>query len=823
MLGRWPLIALGALLIASLIIIGLLGRSVTTDLRVLSTAQHDDVSWRMSQLEVELLRLQNVTLDALNDPRAELNVLRKRYDIFYSRITTLRQSALYQSFKDEPEIVGQLKMATDFLDKTTPAIDADNAALRAALDGIYQDITALAPAVRSLAHSGIASFTAQETARRETFSDTLRSLAIGIVVLITVLFGALATLIGLHRQGKSISLISDIARARFEAAISSSLDAVLVVDAKGHIIEFNGAAQSVFGYQREEVLGQDMVDLIVPQHLRDAHREGMARFLRTGDRKVIDAGRVRLQGLRKSGEVFPVELSISLSQAAGETVFVSYLRDITAELEAEEALKDALEKAQLGEKAKSNLLTVMSHEMRTPLNGILGSLDLIDQTSLSDRQKQHLNAIAVSGDLLLSHVNDVLDFSKLTSDADFDESATFDLSALITEVTDSLQPGAKAQNNTLSVSFQSEDLGYVRGAPRSLQRCLVNLIGNANKFTQNGVVNVEVERLSGGDVEIRVADTGVGIAPENLERIFEEFVTIDTAFARTNSGTGLGLAITKRLITQMGGDIDADSLLGEGSLFVLRLPLPVADAQTAPQSASAPSMLTSLPRAIHALVCDDNQINRNILSAILEELGATVTSVSNGFDAIAEVEAREFDVLMLDISMPEIDGIETLRRIRENSEDGLPLPAIAVTAHAAPADHKKILAAGFHNLLVKPVSRAAVHQCLAGVFDMRLTDQPTDAPAEPENEYLARFGPERFAKALAEMNADLSQLIATLEHKSHLTEADRDAAHKLSGSAAVLGQTDMWDTLQTLQHCPDTDWQADKPLLLATLNALLGT
>ena len=747
-MGRWPFIALGVLLIVSLFFIGLLGRSVTTDLRALSTAQNDDVSWRMSQLEVELLRLQNATMSALSTPEDGLSNLRKRYDIFYSRIITLRQSALYQSFQDDPEVLSHLKMATDFLDQTTPTIDASDAKLSAELEAIYENIIALAPKVRSLALAGVESFTSQEAARRDTFSETLRRLAIGIVLLITVLFAALATLIGLYRQGKAISMVSDIARARFEAAISSSLDAILVVDERGRIIEFNGAAQSVFGYTHDEVVGKDMVNLIVPEDLREAHQAGMRRFLKTGERKVIDAGRIRLKAMRKSGDIFPVELSISVSKAAGEIVFVSFLRDITPELEAEDTLKEALEKAQLGEKAKSKLLTVMSHEMRTPLNGILGSLDLIDRSNLTNRQLQHLKAIAVSGDLLLSHVNDVLDFSKLSSDSEISETKVFDLSALVNEVAESLQANARTQNNALTVNFLSSDLGYVSGASLSLQRCLVNLLGNANKFTHDGQVNVAVERLGNDMVEIRIADTGVGIAPENLENIFEEFVTIDTAFDRTNSGTGLGLAITKRLINQMGGDITAESHLGEGSLFKLRLPLPVA---TAPELAHIPQEIAPLQSNIRALVVDDNQINRDILSAILEDVEANVRSASNGFDAIDLAKNETFDVLMLDISMPEIDGIETLSRIRQNEGDRPPVPAIAVTAHAASEDHQKILAAGFDSLLVKPVTRASVQQCLTGVFDMPLSNPPEEETQQSDNEYLQRFGKDRYAAALLEM------------------------------------------------------------------------
>jgi PAS domain S-box-containing protein len=819
MMGRWPFFVFATLLVVSLGLIGLLGRSVVTDVRVLSSAQNDDVSWRMSQLEVELLRLQNVTQTALSSPESSISEVRKRFDIFYSRITTLRQSALYQSFNGDPAIAGHLNAAIRFLDKTTPLIDSEDRELRAALPAMHADIIQLAPDVRGLALLGIGQFTAQEEIRRETFTHTLTSLVVGIIALITVLFVALAILIMLYRQGQKISQTSDIARRRFEAAISSSLDAVLVVDSNGHIIEFNGAAQTVFGFSRDQVLGKDMVELIVPPHLRDAHRDGMQRFLRTGDKRVIDAGRVRLEGLRKSGEIFPVELSISMSKAHGEMVFVSYVRDITKELEAEQELKEALEKAQLGEKTKSNLLTVMSHEMRTPLNGILGSLELIDQSAMSDGQKKHLNAIALSGDLLLSHVNDVLDLSKLSAESKFTERSVFNLSDLVKECVESLSANASARGNTLTIHFEPGDIAFVKGYRRSLQRCIMNLVGNAIKFTRDGVINVDVERLSSDEMEIRVADTGVGIAPENLGSIFEEFVTIDTAFDRTNNGTGLGLAITKRLVAQMGGEIEADSILDEGSLFVMRLPLVAAQPNELSQPILTAGEMSQLQRGFEALVVDDNEINRDILGALLSEFGGNVVTASNGYDAIALCQKHTFDVLMLDISMPEIDGIETLRRIRDGGAQLPALPAIAVTAHASPDDHRKILASGFASLLVKPVSRSAAHQCLAGVFDLPLAhaEPPALEQDSASNEFLDQFGAERFAQVMVELERDLGELLERLDCDSPLTQTQKEEVHKLSGSAAVLGQTDIWEHLQSVQNASDALWLSEGVRMTAEL------
>ncbi|MCB0004700.1 MAG: PAS domain S-box protein, partial [Anaerolineae bacterium] len=206
-----------------------------------------------------------------------------------------------------------------------------------------------------------------------------------------------------------------------------------------------------------------MAELIVPEYLREKHRAGMQRFLKTGEQKMMRYGRVRLEGMRKSGEVFPVELSMSVAEADGEQVFVSFLRDITADLAAEDMLRAARDRAQESEKAKSDLLTVMSHEMRTPLNGILGSLSLIDFDELSERNKRHVKSIEISGELILSHVNDVLDLSNQNGDSPKRKKVAFDLRELVCKVWTSLRANAEARGNQMNVSFLTETPRVVLG------------------------------------------------------------------------------------------------------------------------------------------------------------------------------------------------------------------------------------------------------------------------------------------------------------------------------------------------------------------------
>lgn len=814
----------GAVL-ASLILLGFafilfLVGSVVEDLDALSTAQHDDIRWNMSQFEIETQNLDREAHDLANGHADDLRTFRKQFDIYYSRVTTLTQSTFYQTIaQDERARIG-LEATTDFLDRVTPIVDGPDAELRAAMPDIRDQIESLRRDARVVALAGIQVFAKAEAVRREELSQTLKHLAASVLGLVVILLLSLAVLVKLFRRGQLVAHDNQVVRSRFEAAVSSSLDAVLVVDIHGRIIEFNGAAEEVFGYTKAEALNADMAELIVPEKLRDMHRKGMARYLETGVQRVIGAGRVKLEGMRKSGEVFPVELSISLSEADGERVFVSFLRDITQDLEAEEQLRTAVAVAQESEKAKSDLLTVMSHEMRTPLNGILGSLSLIDQESLSPQTRRHLNAISVSGDLLLSHVNDVLDLSSLRADTVTQQVGSFDLQDMMSELVQSLSASAQRRGNSLTVDFITDDLRGVTGAKRPLQQCLINLIGNAIKFTKDGAVAVEVERLSDGDlVEIRVSDTGVGMSAEDLEHIFEEFYAIDTTYARENAGTGLGLAITKRLVTAMQGEISADSFPGEGSLFTLCLPLPVDSAFS---KSAEPVLYTPQTQSIdrHALVVDDNDINRMILGEMLRDAGLRVTEAADGFEAIKAVADQAFDVLFLDISMPGLDGIETLARIRQLDVAWADVPAISVTAHAARKDHDRIKAASFESVLVKPINPPTVQATLAQVFSA--DDTPSQDPEEesPAETFRRHFGDARYESAVTELTAEMSQLANALETVAELTTELRESAHKSSGSAAVLGQQEAYDCLQAIEKCDAANWPDDRAMLLDALKRL---
>lgn len=823
--SRIKLAIAGLVLTGMFALTGLLLVEVTNRLRDLATASTDNLQWNLAQLEVELLRLDREIASARRGEATtgQLNAVRTRFDIFYSRVGTYERGAFYQQLWQTSENQEVLQGLRGYLQQGAALVDAPEVQFRAGLEELAGLTEAQKQPVRTLLLTGVQIFAQNSDSARLELSQTLIRLMASTVLLIVVLVSLSLTLLRLLRSGRRVARESDEVRARLEAMVTSSLDAIVVADTLGRIVELNKAAEEVFGYSRSEALGAYMAELIVPEPLRDAHRAGMKRFVAGGEKRVIDAGRLRLEALRKSGEVFPVELSISAARMSGAQVFVSFLRDITQQVQAEVDLKQARDEARAGEKAKADLLTVMSHEMRTPLNGILGSLQLMQRDPLSDRQQRHVQAATVSGDLLLSHVNDVLDLSRL--DANMSEAVLeeFDLGALIdTVLTGQLAP-AKARQNRLHARFLNDGLDHVLGDRAALNRCLINLVGNAVKFTEGGEIAVEVERLQGDQVEIRVTDTGMGIPEDKLVSVFEEFVTVDPSYGRKSGGTGLGLSITQKLVAQMGGEILVDSIEGEGSMFQISLPLPVV---AGPETVASVALETgaALP-AKSILVVEDNAINREILTDMLEDLGQTVTCAPDGAAGVAAALATEYDLILMDISMPGMDGPQALAKMREGWEQGQGhrhgqgCPAIAVTAHASGEDHQRIIAAGFVGIVTKPVSLGQLHRALAvmaeerpakgWVFETGLDQQGS----KTRDDFVSRMGEDSYQKLRGSFSSEAAALLSEIEAEG-LSEARQLNLHNLAGVAGLLGESALQQALKALEDVPPADWPQQTAALL---------
>ncbi|MBC7154915.1 MAG: response regulator [Rhodobacteraceae bacterium] len=408
-----------------------------------------------------------------------------------------------------------------------------------------------------------------------------------------------------------------------------------------------------------------------------------------------------------------------LDRRARDGDIVSLALDITETMAREAELQVARDRAMAANRAKSTFLANMSHEIRTPMNGVVGMAELLCDTPLNEEQKLYAETIKSSGEALLVIINDVLDYSKIEADRLVLHPEVFDLERTIHEVVMLLQPGARDKDLDLVIDIDMFLPTRYLGDPGRIRQVLTNLIGNAVKFTERGHVAIRVVGVSAPDnmqdVHVTVEDTGIGIAPENIDHVFGQFNQVEDASNRKFDGTGLGLAITRQLITLMGGEIWVDSEPGRGSSFGFRLSLPVAEAGDQPLR-----MSIDLRRI---LVVDDQMINRTILERQLATLGAKVVLCSSGTEALTLLDHdTDFDVILTDHQMPGIDGLELARRIRARGND----VAILLLSSNSPdlrADDRADMLTG---VLQKPLLRRDLYRRLDA-----LTRPPEPAVSPP--------------------------------------------------------------------------------------------
>lgn len=773
----------------------------------LAIANSDSVQWSLAQFEVEFLELEAALLAA--GVTGNLMPVRAKFDIFYSRYQTIANSSQYARLRLQPEVGASLSAVERFLDTTVPMIDTQGEQLREGLQSLVNEAQELKRLVRSISLSGVETFARTADQRRQHVVLMLARTANLVIVLIIALMILIMALLLLVRHAKLTSKDHALVANRLASIVSTSLDAILVVDRKGRILNFNGAAERIFGYAQAEAIGRDMSELIIPEHLRDSHHAGMNRYLQSGQKRVIDAGRVRMEAMRKGGTVFPAELSVSTAMSKDGEIFVSYISDVSEVVSAQAELVEARDKAVAGEKSKAEFIAVMSHEMRTPLNGLLGALDLLSDTAIStDSERELIDVMKKSGDLLLNHVNEVLDISQLDGRMMEVIEQRFDANQLVRDIADGQKSNAAASGNQLVIDLSDDCLSDVMGDPDRLKHILLNLLGNAIKFTRKGRITIKASRLSDALFEFSISDTGIGISEKDIAIIFDDFVTLDASYSRNASGTGLGLGIARRLTKLMGGTIGVDSTEGRGSRFWIRIPLlpriehpESAESQSQYETIKQPlEREPSCDRALDILLVEDNAINRLVLRNMIEKSGHRVTEAQNGLQGVAMASTHIFDLILMDISMPVMDGVLATQAIRKGNGASRDVPIIAITAHAMPADIERFAQAQMNEILVKPVNRKALIDQINQVGGATPEGVGGGKPACVEVLTLVdqdalraiglSLGREARDRMLAQFLKDAEDRLAALPSKT-FSDTDRSAAiaqiHALAGSAALFG------------------------------------
>ncbi len=605
-----------------------------------------------------------------------------------------------------------------------------------------------------------------------------------------------------------------------------SLDMLCVVGTDGYFKRVNPAFTQTLGFSAEELLASPLTDFIHPED-RDATRERIEGLAR--GEPVLDA-EVRYR-CRDGSYRWLSWRSISKPR---RNIIYGIGRDVTEKRQAAQALERATQ-------ARAEFLANMSHEIRTPMNAIVGLSNLLLKGRLPEEERSWTQKVKASADGLLRVIDDILDFSKIEAGKLVIETVDFRLRETLDGVIALLEPRAEAQGIDLLLEVSDSVPEWLQGDPTRLRQVLLNLVGNAIKFTSEGCVVLAVEPLesggevfhlpasgaafhlpasggtfplpasgaafhlpaSGGTLEVRflVRDTGVGISPRVLERLFSPFTQADSSTTRQYGGTGLGLSISQRIVKLLGGEIECESTPGDGSTF--RFTLPFKPARQGVREApviEAPANRPEQRRGYRILVAEDDEINQLVVLRVLSDLGFRAEAADNGREVLAALERESFDLVLMDCQMPVLDGYQTTRRIRRGESGGRHLPIVAVTAHALKGERERCLAAGMDDYVSKPFSEeglAAVLDLWLGGAVVRLSPSGGTARPSPSGGTVPAAGAEITEPSAPRLRARtirifLRQGPGKLEAmRASLDDGDAEAlastAHGMIGNAGFMG------------------------------------
>ena len=786
------------------ILLALMVSKLFSDLQDLSVSDGTTQGrWHSSQFETQVADLDSILTENIANVDLQRDEVRQKINIVLSKLFVLKNDPYILNFGENPELVTSVLMplfqfetrAIAIADKPTQITTSDLLDLR--------DILRKArPVVRKISLHGVELAAAQSTKRRTKFARQLTwtgGFAIGfLIMLVSLLLLMDRMLLSAMRRAAALSASS----RQLAATVAGSLDAIVIADSFSKIIEYNTSAEGVFGWTREEIIGRTMEDIFLLEGLKDAYKNAMDQPLLQDRSETLYPTRFELSGRRKNGEEFPVELNMTFVKRNDDAIFMAYIRDVSDRKITEKALIEARDRAESADKAKSQFLAVMSHEMRTPLAGIVGIMDLLKTTKLSQKQDRYIQIATSSSTVLLDHINEALNITRIDVGKLELSSQEFNLPDLAETLVEVLEPLSNQKNLDLRLQLANNIESNFMGDSHRIRQILTNLLGNAIKFTDQGNVNFSITGSDGPEtsfVDFIISDTGLGIAPENHQKIFEEFVAITQGDQSQVRGDGLGLHISRKIARFMGGDVMVKSDIGKGAEFTLSLPLERVrkiDGKVA-KPASFPHKEN---QNLSILVVEDNNVNREVLGDMLKGLGHSVSKATNGVEALDCANIQSFDIIFMDINMPVMDGIETTHRIRADSKLNSKACIVGLTAHGSDEFGEEAQQAGMDNFFTKPIRLEALRKIISDIVS---NDQfaVIDEFSPVLTELFETLGREKVLrigeKFFEELDVFIQQSIDGVFAEDHVALVE--ATHKMKGAAVLLGQNVLETPLDQLE------------------------
>lgn len=608
----------------------------------------------------------------------------------------------------------------------------------------------------------------------------------------------------------------------FKQVVNNVSDIIYRIDLKGYFTYLNPSAINQSGYSKEELLHMKYTSLI-----RNDFKQKAFFFFQNIFRNKIENSYFEFPMITKDGAEIWIGQKIHLLKSSSSVVgFQVIARDITQEKEFKEQLIIAKRNAENTAQIKSQFLANMSHEIRTPLNGIIGVVSLLEKTELTEKQRIYINAITSSSNQLMGVINDVLDLSKIEAGKVEIVETEFDLYELIESVISIFEMKSNDKGIGITYTIEPEVPQFIIGDSIRLNQIMYNLLGNAVKFTEQGEVNLRIAVLNDhtdqSEILFCVTDSGIGMEEGVTDKIFEPFIQAEGDTTRKFGGTGLGLAIVKRLVELQGGSIEVKSKLNEGSSFKIRLKFKKSTAKNHKTMEIKEQEFSNL-QGLKVLLVEDNPINQLVTKDLLEEQSVKVTIAGNGEIALDVLKIYEFDVVLMDMQMPVLDGYQTMQIIRKSEDPKLrKIPIIALTANAIDSEITKCYSCGANDYLSKPFKPDSLYQKISDLAYGKLPELTNNVQLHEHLdiktlEMFTNGKPELIHSTLNELknsfDTDLKSLNTAFSTKNE--QQLRSIAHKIKPNFLLVGMNKLGQLCKDIEHADtsETTYERSNELL----------